>query len=197
MEGLGEWAVPPVVGNSGVGCWPYARRAPREKSSEDKSEQQRRPSISMFKASIWKWLCTRLLLRPNLDQRQLWAGGGRGRCGAGWELCMKWKFVQFDEKICMCMQILIIISGEICQFIFPLLQWGRQTQTGAVNLWWDFLWVFSRSGHWQIYSTENWACSSDVSLTVYLFPGFGSWNITQLVVALHFADITLEEGRTV
>lgn len=33
---------------------------------------------------------------------------------------MKWKFVQYDEKICVCMGMLIIISGEICQFIFPL-----------------------------------------------------------------------------
>ena len=33
---------------------------------------------------------------------------------------MKWKFVQCDEQICVCMGTLIIISGEICQFIFPL-----------------------------------------------------------------------------
>lgn len=32
---------------------------------------------------------------------------------------MKWKFVQCDEQICECMGMLIIISGEICQFIFP------------------------------------------------------------------------------
>lgn len=47
-------------------------------------------------------------------------GGGRSWFGADWELCMKWKFVQFDEKICVCMGMLIIISGEICQFMFPL-----------------------------------------------------------------------------
>lgn len=47
-------------------------------------------------------------------------GRGRGWLGAGWELCMKWKFVQCDEQICVCMGMLIIISGEICQFIFPL-----------------------------------------------------------------------------
>lgn len=33
---------------------------------------------------------------------------------------MKWKFAQCDEQICVCMGMLIIISGEICQFIFPL-----------------------------------------------------------------------------
>lgn len=34
---------------------------------------------------------------------------------------MKWKFVQCDEEICVCMgMLIIIISGEICQFIFPL-----------------------------------------------------------------------------
>lgn len=68
--------------------------------------------------------CVHLLLRPNLDQRQPQAGGehregGGVGLGADWELCMKWKFVQCDEQICECMGMLIIISGEICQFIFP------------------------------------------------------------------------------
>lgn len=42
----------------------------------------------------------------------------RATFGADWELCMKWKFLQCDEQICVCMGMLIIISGEICQFIF-------------------------------------------------------------------------------
>lgn len=40
--------------------------------------------------------------------------------GADWELCIRWKFVQFDVQMCQCMGISIIISREICQFIFPL-----------------------------------------------------------------------------
>lgn len=40
-------------------------------------------SISVFKASIWKWLCTRLWRRPNLDQRQPQAGAGEKKSGRG------------------------------------------------------------------------------------------------------------------
>lgn len=32
---------------------------------------------------------------------------------------MKWKFVHCDEQISECMGMLIILNGEICQFIFP------------------------------------------------------------------------------
>lgn len=44
---------------------------------------------------------------------------GLGQTG---ELCMKWKFAQCDEQICALFMgmliVMIIISGEICQFIF-------------------------------------------------------------------------------
>lgn len=86
-----------------------------------------------------KMSVSRLLLRPHLDQREPHAGGERGggegrrgRFGADWELCVKWKFARCDEQICACMGMLIIISGEICQFAFASLQRGRRYQVGAV-----------------------------------------------------------------
>lgn len=93
-----------------------------------------------------KMSVSRLLLRPNLDQRELHAAGwgrgagggerrGRGRFGAHGELCMKWKFARCAEQICACMGMLIIMSGEICQFAFASLHRGHQSPMGAVDLW--------------------------------------------------------------
>lgn len=64
-------------------------------------------------------------------------GGGETETETGWgagELCMKWKFARRAEQICACMGMLIIISGEICQFAFASLHRGRQYQMGAVDL---------------------------------------------------------------
>lgn len=74
---------------------------------------------------------------------------------------MKWKFVQCDEEICVCMgMLIIIISGEICQFIFPLYTEDVNTKLELLTCDVTSSWVklscfFSRSTNWQFYGTHS------------------------------------------
>lgn len=113
-----------------------------------------------MKMSVW-----RLLLRPNLDQRQPHAGGEGGgdggrrpRFGAHGDLCIKRKSARCIEQICPCMGMVIIISGEICQFAFASLRGGRPYQTGAADSWLpagpNEVCFFSRSPKWPFYCTS-------------------------------------------
>lgn len=73
---------------------------------------------------------------------------------------MKWKFVQCDEQICVCMGMLIIISGEICQFIFPLYTEDVNTKLelltcDVTSSWVKLSCVFSRSPNWQFFTVQT------------------------------------------
>lgn len=88
-------------------------------------------------------------------------GGGRGWFGADWELCMKWKFVLCDEQICERMgMLIIIISGEICQFIFAFYTEDINTKLELVTCdvtssWVKLSCVFFRSPNWHFYCTDS------------------------------------------